>query len=319
MNGAVIGAGAVLGAGLALTVRGLAPPAPTLAETIAALRTPTPRDPVTAAGPGNRATELSPSGTPPEGTSSAWASRAGRSATGALARAGLPTTRTRADLALLAHPPDVHLAEQATAAVVGAVVVPAMAGVLALAGIDALVANWLIPAWGCLLLGGAGFLTPTLVARTKAAARRAEFVHALGAFLDLVVIGLAGGAGVDAALTDASRIGHGWSFDRLAQTLQAAQITRVTPWDALGDLGEELRVPVLREVAAAIGLAGTEGARVRQSLAAKASGLRLRELTSAEAKAVAATEQMSVPVIVMFAGFLLFVGFPAVVHVLGAL
>ena len=236
---------------------------------------------------------------------------------GGLIRLGLPTARTRADLELLDRPVAVHLAEQTTAVVVGAVIVPAVAGLLALAGVAT--AGWAPPVWGCLVLGAAGFAVPTFGVRANASARRQEFVRALGSFLDLVVIGLAGGAGVEAALTQASEVGRGWAFDRLRHALHVAPITRTTPWVVLADLAVTLKVPVLREVAAAVGLAGIEGAKVRTSLAAKASGLRLRELTSAEAAASSATEQMALPVIVMFAGFLLFIGFPAVSHVLGAL
>ena len=312
MNGAVLATGAVTGAGLALLVRGLAPPRRSLAETLAALQSPRPtpstdhRTRSTAVGAVRPDTS---NGRPDAG----WAARSGRAAAPWLSRTGLPTARTRADLDLLDRPVELHLAEQAATAVIGAAVGPVAAGLLALAGTPI---GWVLPLWGCLVLGAIGFVTPTLVARAGAVERRVEFTHALGAFLDLVVIGLAGGAGVDAALTEASRIGHGWAFDRLRHALNAAQITRTTPWQALADLGDALRVPALREVAAAVSLAGTEGARIRASLAAKASSLRLRELTAAEAAAVAATEQMSLPVIVMFAGFFVFIGFPAVAHVL---
>jgi tight adherence protein C len=187
-----------------------------------------------------------------------------------------------------------------------------LSGLLAAAGISV---GWAVPVWSSLLFAVLGFLTPDLVVRANATARRAEFTHVLGAFLDLVVIALAGGAGVDAALTHAAATGHGWAFDRLRASLRVAQLTRTQPWTALADLGNQLRIPALREVAAAIGLAGTEGAKIRASLAAKASALRLREHTTSEADAVAATERMSLPVIIMFAGFLIFIGYPAAVNV----
>lgn len=305
MNGAVLATGAAVGAGLALVVRGMIPPRRPLAETIAALQHPRPTT-----------ARTEPAAGPQRHDDVGWAARTGRPAAGWLARAGLPTARTRTDLDLLDRPAEVHLAEQATSAVLGALLGPALAGILTLGGVRI---SWVPPLWGCLVLAAVGFVTPTLVTRANAAERRVEFTHALGSFLDLVVIGLAGGAGVDAALTEASRIGHGWAFDRLRHTLHAAQITRTTPWTALADLGDTLGVPALREIAAAVGLAGTEGARVRSSLTAKASALRLRELTTAEAAAVAATEQMSLPVIVMFSGFLVFIGFPAIAHVLVSL
>jgi tight adherence protein C len=66
-------------------------------------------------------------------------------------------------------------------------------------------------------------------------------------------------------------------------------------------------------------LAGTEGAKVRASLAAKAASVRAHLLADAETQAQAATERMSLPLVLLFAGFLLLVGFPAIVHVLTGL
>ena len=57
--------------------------------------------------------------------------------------------------------------------------------------------------------------------RSKASERRRNFRHALGSFLDLVVISLAGGGGVESALTDASEIGRGWAFFAGAITLSS--------------------------------------------------------------------------------------------------
>ena len=57
-------------------------------------------------------------------------------------------------------------------------------------------------------------------------------------------------------------------------------------------------------------LAG-DGAQVRDSLAAKAGGLRLRDLNQLESEAQARSETMVLPVALMFAGFLLLIGYPA--------
>ena len=85
---------------------------------------------------------------------------------------------------------------------------------------------------------------------------------------------------------------------------------------SLGRLGEELGIDELGELAASAALAGTEGAKVRSSLAAKAASLRSHQLAEAETDAQASTERMSLPVVLLFAGFLIFVGYPAVAHVL---
>jgi tight adherence protein C len=149
-----------------------------------------------------------------------------------------------------------------------------------------------------------------------AQARRRDFRHALGAFLDLVVIALAGGSGVETALGDAAGVGAGWAYDQLRHALSAARLSRQPPWASLGQLGAELGIGELEELAASVGLAGTEGAKVRSSLAAKAASLRAHALAEAETDGQAATERMSLPVVLLFAAFLLFIGFPAVTRVL---
>jgi tight adherence protein C len=72
-------------------------------------------------------------------------------------------------------------------------------------------------------------------------------------------------------------------------------------------------------LAASITLAGTEGAKVRASLAAKSAAMRTRQLAEAEASAQAATERMSLPLVVLFAGFLALIGYPAIVHVINGI
>ena len=111
----------------------------------------------------------------------------------------------------------------------------------------------------------------------------------------------------------------GWAFAYLRRALDHARLARETPWAALGRLGQELGIGELSELAASVALAGTEGAKVRASLAAKAASLRTHELAEAETADQAATERMSLPVVLLFAGFLLFFGYPAVEHVLTGL
>jgi tight adherence protein C len=290
MTAAVLGG--VVGAGLWLAVVGLVPVRRSLPEVLAAALTP-------------------PVPTPPHvawSTDAGWSSRAGRPFAGFLAAFGLPRASVRRDLAVLERPAERHLAEQATSAVAGLVLAPAIAGTTAALGVPL---PWQLPVWGGVLLAVLGFLAPDLAVRAEANARRDDFRHALSAFLDLVVISLAGGAGVDGALNDASAVGEGWAFDRFRRALDAARLTSTAPWETLGRLGDQLDVPELRDLAASVSLAGSEGARVRTSLAAKAAAMRTRALADAEAAAQSATERMSLPVVWLFGGFLLFIGFPA--------
>ncbi|WP_328452055.1 type II secretion system F family protein [Amycolatopsis sp. NBC_00438] len=248
--------------------------------------------------------------------SDGWALRVGRPFVKPLVALRLPHGKLRNDLAVTGKGIEHHLAEKAALALAGLLPPTVMQVLLVVA--DAGLA-WEVPAVAGLLFGLGGFLLPDIRVRKEAERRRSTFRHALSAYLNLIRVLLAGGAGVDGALSDAVGIGKGWAFQQLRRALVTAKLTRTTPWATLGQLGGELDVHQLAELAASVSLAGTEGARVRASLAAKAAALRTRELTDAEGDAQAATERMSLPVVMLFIGFLVFIGYPALASVLAGL
>ncbi|MCE7009940.1 type II secretion system F family protein [Kibdelosporangium philippinense] len=245
-----------------------------------------------------------------------WAAKLGRPFIASLRALGLPGVRLSRDLAVIGRPIATHLADKATLAMAGLLLPPVMQLLFTLAGQEW---GFTFPVVAGLVLAVAGFVLPDVQARAEATKRRAEFRHALSSFLDLVWITLAGGAGVDSALNDSAGIGQGWAFSQIRRALDTARLTRTTPWSTLRQLGEELDVTELAELAASVSLAGTEGAKVRASLAAKAGALRTHQITDAEANAQSATERMSLPVMALFLGFLTFVTYPAVDQVLNGL
>ncbi|MFB9300578.1 type II secretion system F family protein [Kibdelosporangium philippinense] len=245
-----------------------------------------------------------------------WSLRVGRLFVRPLTALGLPSQRLRRDLAVTGKTTEQHLADKATLAVTGLLLPLVVQVLLAVADIGL---SWELPAVASVVLAAGGFMIPDVTVRQEAERRRSNFRYALAAYLNLVRVLLAGGAGVDGALSDAATIGRGWAIQQLRHALMTARLTRATPWSTLKQLGAELDVPQLSELAASVSLAGTEGAKVRASLAAKASALRTRELTDAEGEAQAATERMSLPVVLLFAAFLVMIGYPALAQVLGAL
>jgi Flp pilus assembly protein TadB len=211
---------------------------------------------------------------------------------------------------------DAHLAEKATLTLLGLLAPPVFVAVLALLGASLDPVMPVLFAAGCAVLG---FLAPDLRVRADARRRRADFRHALSAYLDLVVVSLSGGAGADGALADAAGIGHGWAFTQLRHALDVARFTRVPPATVLARLGTEIDSRDLAELAASLSLAGTEGARVRASLAARAASLRTHLLTDTDAAAKAATERLGLPWGLLFLGFLIFLGYPALHQILTGL
>jgi tight adherence protein C len=245
-----------------------------------------------------------------------WAARIGRPFIAPLRALGLPGARLSRDLAVIGRPVSTHLAEKATLAIAGLLAPLVLELLLTLADLSLGIE---MPIVAALVLAVAGFLLPDLQARSDAAKLRSGFRHALSAYLDLVWTTLAGGAGVDSALNDSVAIGRGWAFEQIRRALDTARMTRATPWATLRQLGEELDVTELAELAASVSLAGTEGAKVRTSLAAKAGALRTHQVTDAEGEATAATERMSLPVMLLFLGFLAFIAYPALTQVLAGL
>jgi tight adherence protein C len=221
---------------------------------------------------------------------------------------GLRLDSLEADLRLVGRSLEEHMAQKVLLALFG-LALPVLLGIVwAVAGIQV---SLTIPAGAGLLLGTFFFFAPDLTLRSEAAERRKEFKRSLGSFLDLVVISLAGGAGVESALRDAAGVGRGWAYAQLHNALEVTSLTGETPWAALARLGDEVGVGELVELSSSVSLAGTEGARVRESLAVKAASLRDHALAEAEAEAQSTTEKMAMPVVLLFLGFLILVGYPA--------
>ncbi len=292
-------AGAGLGLALLLLVRALFPARPLLSESVA--RYDLARRPARTA--------------PRDITGSLVALRAGIGARLAqeLQVRGIGYTSVRPDLAVLGRTMEGFLATKVFFAVGGALAVPALSALAALTGHAVPVT---VPVFGALLSGLLGFVLPDIVLRQQAADRRRDFQHAVGAFVDLVALNMAGGRGVPEALVSAVSIGRGWAFARLAETLAGARLAGTTPWQALGDLGEELAVDDLRELAASLTLVAESGAKVRDSLTSRAASLRRRELADAEGQAGEDSQSMLIAQLVICLGFMVFLIYPAAVRVL---
>ncbi len=275
-----VGAGA--GMGLALVVYGLRPPRPALVYVLETLRRP-PSRPETGR---HRLYHL-------------FAAPA--------RRLGLPRARVREDLAVLDKDPAQHLAEQSAAVLFGALIIPVAAAAVGFSG--------QVPLWLAILGAVIGFRWADTSLHAQAERRRAQLRHTLAVMLNLLSISLARGAGVEQALDEASGICTGWAADRLRQVLASTRMLRQPPWQALGQLGEDTAVSELTELAAAISLAGTEGARVRSSLTARAAAMRAAATAEIETEAEKASSRMSAPLLMLGFAYLIFLLFPPIVGI----
>ncbi|MCU1398984.1 MAG: secretion system protein [Acidimicrobiales bacterium] len=225
-------------------------------------------------------------------------------------------SRVEGDLAVMGRSADAFAIEKLTTATSLAGVVVALTTVLALSNAAMPIGLTLVLLVAAL---AGGFVTPDLTLRTHAARRRDAFRHALSSYLDLVNVLLAGGAGIETSLEAGAQAGDGWAFEQLRNSLVRARSLRQSPWACFTELGERIGVQELSEIAASVQLAGEQGARVKLSLAAKASALRAHQMARIEADAQAATERMGVPTVLMFIGFIVLLGYPAMQQIVTAL
>lgn len=243
----------------------------------------------------------------------AWTEPMGRRVAALASDLGFGMANLRSDLALMGRGLEQHLAQSLVVGLVALVAPVLVSAVLVLGGVGSAVS---VPALGGVVLAVLAAATPTLVLRSRAARRRRDFRHVVGSFLDLVAMSLAGGRGVPEALQSASELSDDWAMVRIRDTLGAARLRGATPWSALGELGAEVRVDELRDLAAALALVAEDGAKVRESLGARAGSMRRRELAEAEGRAGERSQSMLVAQLLLAVGFLVFLVYPAMVTVL---
>ncbi|MGH8877024.1 MAG: type II secretion system F family protein [Stackebrandtia sp.] len=285
MIAAAIAMGAICGTGIVLIVKHWRPPIPDLATEVdtyaplAAARQPQPTTP-----------------------RRAWSQRASDT----VHRWGVVPQQLRDDLAAVDTPVSAFIAQLAKHASIAASAA-LMAHVAAQAtGTGPRMPLWILPAAVALAV----WLNVRSVAE-RAKQARTCYRRALSLYVDLVVIALAGGAGIDEALGNAADQSDTREFAAIGACLETAAIQRRSCWDTLAELGSRIGVTEYSQLAATVGLAGSEGAKIRESLTARAQTMRTRHLTDTRADAEAATERTSLPTVGLLAAFLLLLGYPA--------
>ncbi|MET8684235.1 type II secretion system F family protein [Streptomyces sp. NPDC004732] len=218
----------------------------------------------------------------------------------------------RADLAVLDRSWEKFLATKVLLAAAGVFFGPFLFAIIWTLGVGR---SPIIPVWLALMFGALFFFLPDLEVRRDAAEKRRDLRRVIGAYLDLVSMSLAGGRGLPEALMAAAEVSDGWATQRIRSALADARITGVSQWQALGSLGEELGVEELKDLSASLALVADDGAKVRESLASRAETMRHRELAEIEGSAGEKSQSMLVAQLLLCAGFLVFLIFPAAMRV----
>ncbi|MEV7618407.1 type II secretion system F family protein [Streptomyces sp. NPDC089799] len=286
--------GAAIGAGAALLVREVLRPAPALGPALRRLNQPAPAANPTTAGPVSRDEQ--------------W----GQWLLDRLA--DVPGVRIPyKDLALTGSTPAKFLLTKVALAGAGLLLPPLSTVPLLLLGM-----SLVLPVVVGLLAGVVLWFAPDLALRDKARRARAEFAHAMAAYLDLVALRRAGNVSAEQAMEQAAQVGEGWAFGRIQEALARSRVDKIPPWESLARLTAELDLPVLDDLAAIMRQSSDDGASVYATLRSRAKNLRTELLAQQASEANADSEKMTAPGALLAVLVMLLIAFPAVIRMLNS-
>lgn len=269
-------------------------------------------------------TNLSPAQTPSSGlqlvdpTSASFTDRIGLWIMRTLPTGWLAPSR--ADLALLRKPLHVFYGEKVTFGLVGLMLPLALSGIALVIGN---VIGFSIPLYipiGVSLLTAVGFsFIPDYNVRTDAADARKAFRSALAVYIDLVSMQRRSNAQPRQAMETAATVADSWVLQRLKEVLIRSRVTGDFPWDALTDLGNEMALSELVEIADIMRLAGDDQVAIYTSLRSKASAIRDALRAEDLAAANAAGVRLWLPATALGLIFITILGVPIVLRLLTTL
>jgi len=293
-------AGAAIGGGIALLVRELLPAPPQLGAALERLRTTEqPAAEIRGRAWTNRHVL--------EESLGSWLVRHVATIPGV----GIP----RKDLKLIGESVERFLVTKVGLVLLGLAVPPYLALVATVLGSNLPV---VIPAVAGIAIAVVMWFLPDFDVKSKAARARLEFAYAAEAYLDLVALKRIGDSGTAESLEQAARVGSGWAFVLLQDALLEARLNHEPPWDGLRRLADELDLPDAESIADIGRLSGEDGARIYETLRARALAVRTRLLNAQAEKAKSATSQLDAPAALLLVVMLILVGYPLFARILAS-
>jgi tight adherence protein C len=222
---------------------------------------------------------------------------------------GIANISLRQDLALTGKTYETMLGRKVLVGVLGFVFGLAAAVAFSKAGIALPVGTPVLLALGSAV---GFFMVPDIEARAGAAKRRRQFRTVLSVYLTWVSLQMAGRVSSEAALPQAASVGGGWPLAVIRHTLTSARRSGRDVWTEMSLLGERIGVPQLRDLGALIGQVSHDGARVRDTLTARADSMASEALAEAQTEAAKRDQAMLGAELLIGIGFAVFLGYPAI-------
>ncbi len=167
------------------------------------------------------------------------------------------------------------------------------------------------------LAAGVWYCTGVWV-KGQAEQRRLEMREALVSFLIVLALFKASGEAMNSALKEAAKVSGAWTFRRIDARLSAAFRAGVSPHDGLEQLGKELGIDELSDVAEITATANLEGAAVFTTLLARADALRNEMQAESEANASANSVRLGIPKALLVMTGVAFMMYPLIVGISGS-
>ena len=229
-----------------------------------------------------------------------WGSQPG------LARFG---SRWEPSLRLIGRSVETHLGLLAAASLIGLVGPTVVGGVLR--SFDVVSLTMVVPA----IVSVAGAVIAPMIVHAEAMGRaedvRIDVRYQLSAYLDMVVMLLAGNTGHEGALQQAAQAGDGLLFQQLRRRMREVGATGHSLVEALTLVADDYGLVELEQVAATTSLSVAQGAPVARTLAAKCSTLRGTIAAEQEATARVRTDKVTPPLVGMALLFMALIIYPA--------
>lgn len=158
---------------------------------------------------------------------------------------------------------------------------------------------FMVPVGAGVILAVVLFIDPDRSVRKKAEHARAGFTRGVAIWIELVAMERNAGSGTREAMERAALLGDSWVFRRLNQDLRRCRWSGVPPWEAVRQLGKDIAMPELEDLADILRLSGEESARVYESLRARGRALRDEIRATDRASVNQVTEKMTMPMALM--------------------
>lgn len=233
---------------------------------------------------------------------------------GAWARSRLPGVddRVARQLQLRGMAVDRFFTVKVAAALAG-VLLPGLVGVLLVLATGT---SLMVPAVLALVLGVVGFFVPDIVLGRRATAASADATEALLTFVDLVTLERLANSSATQSLHAAAGLSDHAVFAAIRAALQRARLEQRAPFADLKQLGDELNLPALRDIADVMRL-DDSGAALSGALRARVKELRDAHLTKAKVEATTVSERMTFLMVVPSLIFGLLFLIPPLLRMLG--